>query len=84
MEYTRKNIGTCSRSTTVELDDNNNILRCEISGGCDGNIKGLCSLVVGRNAGDVIDDLMGITCGSKPTSCPDQLAMALKEAVESR
>lgn len=82
MVYTRKNAGTCSTMTTVELDDNNIIKHVEIVGGCNGNLKGICKLVEGRSAEEVMDDLMGLTCGSKRTSCPDQLALALKAAIE--
>lgn len=48
-------------------------------GGCNGNLKGICALVEGQPAEQVIATLEGITCGPKPTSCPDQLAQALKQ-----
>ena len=48
-------------------------------GGCDGNTKGVCALIQGMKAKEVIARLKGITCGNKPTSCPDQLATALQE-----
>ena len=51
-------------------------------GGCNGNLKGISSLVEGMKVEDVIARLEGTTCGSKPTSCPDQLATALKEALK--
>ena len=51
-------------------------------GGCDGNLKGICSLVDGMKVEDVIERLQGTTCGRKNTSCPDQFAVALKEALE--
>lgn len=83
MTYTRRNNGTCSTSTTVELGEGNVIKSVEITGGCDGNIKGVCKLVTGRRAEDVIADLKGIKCGYKKTSCPDQLALALEEAINN-
>ena len=79
MTYTRKNKGTCSRQTTVVIEDG--ILKdIEIVGGCDGNIKGVISLCKGMKATDGIERLKGITCGFKSTSCPDQRALCLEEA----
>lgn len=83
MVYTRKNKGTCSSSTTVELDQNNVIKSISVAGGCDGNLKGICSLLEGQSADAVIERLSGLTCGRKKTSCPDQIALAIAEAVEN-
>ena len=80
MEYTRKNQGVCSRSTKVIIEDGI-IKDVEIVGGCSGNIKGLIALVKGMNAQEAVERMQGITCGFKPTSCPDQLALAIKEAL---
>ena len=75
--YTR---GTCSTRMDVEL--NNGIIEnVAIVNGCSGNLKGICSLVKGMKAEDAIERLRGIRCGMKPTSCPDQLAHALMEAL---
>ena len=83
MTYTRRNKGTCSRQTTVVIEDG--ILKdIEIVGGCDGNIKGVISLCKGMKATDAIERLKGITCGFKSTSCPDQLALALELCQESK
>lgn len=82
MVYTRKNKGTCSSSTTVELDQANVIKSITVQGGCDGNLKGICRLLTGRSADEAIDSLCGVTCGRKATSCPDQIALAIREAVE--
>lgn len=82
--YTRKNHGTCSRSTTVNLNEDGTIAGIEIVGGCDGNLKGIASLVVGMKAEDAIQRMSGITCGSKKTSCPDQIAVTLREALEQQ
>lgn len=80
MVYTRKNVGVCSRSTTVTIEDGI-VKDIEIIGGCDGNIKGVISLAKGLKAEDAIQKLKGIKCGRKSTSCPEQLAFALEEAL---
>ena len=80
MEYTRANKGVCSRSTRVVIEDGI-IKDVEIIGGCSGNIKGLIALVKGMKAEEAIERMKGITCGFKHTSCPDQLAIALEEAL---
>lgn len=80
MEYTRKNQGVCSRETKVVIEDGI-VKDVEIVGGCNGNIKGLIALVKGMNAQEAVERMQGITCGFKPTSCPDQLALAIKEAI---
>ena len=71
-----------SRTWSLEIDfevDNNNIVTsCEFIGGCMGNTQGVARLVVGRSVDDVIKTLEGINCGNRGTSCPDQLAQALK------
>lgn len=78
--YTPK--GTCSKKMTVDVEDG--VIRSvEIVGGCDGNLKGISSLVSGMEAQEVIRRLEGIRCGFKSTSCPDQLAQALKQALET-
>ena len=66
---------TCSREIDFEVDNNNIVTSCEFIGGCMGNTQGVARLVVGRSVDDVIKTLEGINCG---TSCPDQLAQALK------
>ncbi|MBP3478621.1 MAG: TIGR03905 family TSCPD domain-containing protein [Oscillospiraceae bacterium] len=76
-EYTTK--GTCSRSILFEIEDNK-LKNVQYIGGCNGNLKGIGSLVEGMDVDEVIARLEGTTCGGKPTSCPDQLAQALKEA----
>ena len=76
-EYTTK--GTCSRSILFEIKDGK-LKNVQYIGGCNGNLKGIGALVEGMDVDAVIARLEGITCGGKPTSCPDQLATALKEA----
>ncbi|MDR1467077.1 MAG: TIGR03905 family TSCPD domain-containing protein [Oscillospiraceae bacterium] len=78
--YTYKTKGTCSRQITVELDGEI-IKRVEFLGGCAGNTKGISQIVKGMNAREVIKVFKGIDCHSRGTSCPDQLAKALEEAL---
>lgn len=75
-----KTKGVCSSAIELELD-NGVIKKVRFVGGCDGNTKGVAKLVEGMNATDAISRLEGITCGFKPTSCPDQLAKALRQAL---
>lgn len=74
--------GVCSRQMNIELDDNGKIIDCEIIGGCAGNTTGVCTLVKGMDAQEAVDKLKGIDCRGRGTSCPDQLAIALEEALE--
>lgn len=69
--------GVCSRCIHLTLD-NGRIASISFDGGCNGNLKGISSLVCGMRPEEVIERLKGITCGSKKTSCPDQLAQALE------
>ena len=73
--------GTCSKKIDLEVVDGI-IKSVKFYGGCDGNLKGITSLVTGRKASEVISLLKGTKCGYKPTSCPDQLATALEEILE--
>lgn len=78
MKYTYNTQGTCSRSITFEVNDGI-VTDVKFVGGCNGNLKGIAALCEGQKAEDVIKKLEGITCGFKKTSCPDQLAEALKK-----
>lgn len=80
MEYRYKTKGTCSSEMIVDLDGET-IKSLKIVGGCNGNTKGLCALVQGMKAEDVVQRCKGIQCGFKQTSCPDQLAKALLQAM---
>ena len=73
-EYTPK--GVCSRKMIFDLDGDV-INSVEVIGGCNGNLKGIASLLKGQNVNEIISRLDGITCGPKSTSCPDQIAQAL-------
>ncbi|MBR6740918.1 MAG: TIGR03905 family TSCPD domain-containing protein [Clostridia bacterium] len=82
MQYTGFPKGVCSSEMTVELV-NGKISNVYVKGGCNGNLKGICSLLQGMDAHDAIDRLSGIRCGSKQTSCPDQLSKVIGEALEA-
>ena len=69
--------GVCSQYMEIEVEDGK-ILRVEVLGGCSGNLQGISRLLVGMDVEEAICRMDGIRCGSKPTSCPDQLAQALK------
>ena len=75
-----KTIGTCAQAIEFELDGDI-IKEVQFIGGCSGNTQGVAALVKGMKAEDAIAKLEGIRCGYKPTSCPDQLAQALKQAL---
>ena len=82
MEYTPH--GVCSQHIHVEVDDNGTIHNVEFIGGCSGNTQGVARLVEGMNIQDAISRMEGIRCGFKTTSCPDQLAQALKQIQAQR
>lgn len=72
--------GTCSKAILLDVDEQTGVINdVQFVGGCAGNTAGIASLVRGQKAADVIGRLEGITCGMKPTSCPDQLAHALRQ-----
>lgn len=75
--------GVCSQMYEIELDGDT-IKSIAITGGCHGNLQGIASLVKGMKAEDAISKLEGIRCGFKPTSCPDQIAKALRKALEEK
>ena len=73
--------GTCSRQILFNVTPDNKVVDVKFIGGCKGNTKGISALVKGMKAEDVISRVEGIRCGFKSTSCPDQLAVALKEMI---
>ena len=79
MEFSYKTRGTCSREIAFEIEDGK-VKNVQFFGGCNGNLKGIGALVEGMDVNEVIRRVEGIRCGMKSTSCPDQLAQALKEA----
>ncbi len=82
MKYTYIPRGVCSRMIELEIEDDI-ITECRFVGGCSGNTQGVARLVKGMDVYDAIDKLEGIDCAGRGTSCPDQLAKALNEAVSS-
>ncbi len=83
MTYSYKTTGTCSREIFIDVDENEVIRDVRFVGGCNGNLSGIAKLVRGLKIDDVIERLEGTTCGPRPTSCPDQLARALKQVKEN-
>ena len=79
MQFEYKTKGTCSQMIFFEIEDNK-LTNVQYIGGCNGNLKGISALVEGMDVDEVIARLEGTKCGMKDTSCPDQLARALKEA----
>ena len=78
-----KTKGTCSTMIDVELKDGV-IDSVKFTGGCNGNTQGVAALVEGMDVNEAISRMEGIRCGFRPTSCPDQLATALKEAIANK
>lgn len=74
--------GVCSTRMVIDVEDDT-IQSVKIFNGCDGNLQGISRLVEGMKVTDAISRLEGIRCGGKSTSCPDQLAQALKQAVNA-
>ncbi len=81
MTYEYRPHGVCSQKITLDVD-NGRVKNVKFTGGCHGNLQGIARLVEGMTVEEVIDRLAGIRCGFKQTSCPDQLAQALREVSE--
>ena len=81
--YSYRPVGVCSRKITITLTDYCRIDSVVFEGGCSGNTQGVAALVKGMDVKEAIRRLSGIRCGPRPTSCPDQLARALTEALET-
>ena len=75
--YEYKTSGTCSQRILFDIVDGK-VKNVQFIGGCNGNLKGIAALIEGMDADEVIARVQGVTCGMKKTSCPDQLAQALK------
>ena len=80
MKFKYKTHGTCSNSILFEIDDNK-VHNVQFVGGCSGNTQGVSRLIEGMDVNEAISRIEGIQCGPRPTSCPDQLACALKKAL---
>lgn len=81
MEFTYRPRGVCSQLMEIETEGSI-IKKVKVRGGCDGNLKAICSLIEGMEIQHAIDRMQGIRCGFKSTSCPDQLSKALKMILE--
>lgn len=81
MKYQYVPQGTCSRLIEFEVDDAGIITDLKVTGGCHGNLQGIAALLKGMPAAKAVERMNGIRCGNKPTSCPDQIARALKEVL---
>ena len=78
MEFTYRPRGVCSQLMEIEVEGDR-IKHVKVTGGCSGNLQGISRLVEGMEIREAISRMEGIRCGFKPTSCPDQLAQALKQ-----
>lgn len=81
--YSYKTQGTCSRMINFDIE-NGTVHNLSFVGGCNGNLQGISRLVEGLPVDDVISLLEGVQCGKRPTSCPDQLAQALKASRQNQ
>lgn len=84
MKYQYQTQGTCSKFIEFEVDDAGIVHNVIFYGGCNGNLQGIGKLVEGIPAKEIIAKLKGISCSGGPTSCPDQLATALEEAMTGK
>ncbi len=83
MKYTYRPKGVCSQMMEMDIEDNK-LKSLKVTGGCSGNLQGIAKLVEGMDIDDVINRLDGVRCGFKSTSCPDQLAQALRHYKEEQ
>lgn len=83
MKYTYRPKGVCSQMMELDIEDNK-LKSLKVTGGCSGNLQGIAKLVEGMDIDDVINRLDGVRCGFKSTSCPDQLAQALRHYKEEQ
>ena len=81
MSYSYKTRGVCARAISFDIDDNI-VKNIKFTGGCSGNTQGVAKLAEGMTTDEIIARLSGIRCGFKGTSCPDQLAKAVAEAIK--
>ncbi len=83
MDYSYQPQGVCSREIRFSLE-NGKLTNVNFVGGCPGNLLGISKLVEGQDASEIAKRLSGVRCGGKPTSCPDQLARAIQQALASK
>jgi len=79
MSFEYKTKGVCSSLIELDIDENDTLTFLNVHGGCNGNLQGISKLVIGRNAKVVAEQLKGIRCGFKLTSCPDQISSAIEQ-----
>lgn len=84
MKYQYQTEGTCSKFIEFDIEEDHTLHNVVFYGGCSGNLQGIGKLVEGMLVAEVIEKLKGISCSGGPTSCPDQLAIALTEAMKSQ
>lgn len=84
MKYNYEPKGVCPMQISFDIDDDNRVTNIEFFGGCNGNLKAISKLVDGKTAEEIYNLLAGNTCGRKPTSCSDQLAQAVMQAVANK
>ena len=83
-QFKYKTKGVCSMQISFELDEQNVVHNVQFMGGCPGNTVGVATLAEGQNARDLIEKLKGIDCRGRGTSCPDQLSLALVQALQAK
>lgn len=81
MDYSYKTHGTCSAKIDFSIDENGKLHNVKFTNGCNGNLSGISKLVEGEDAAKIAEKIEGTRCGMKGTSCPDQLARAIREAL---
>ena len=79
MELVFHPVNVCSREMHIEYNEEGIVTSAYVIGGCNGNLQGICSLIVGLKLETVVEKLEGIHCGPRPTSCPDQMAQGIKK-----
>lgn len=84
MEYRFKPSGVCSTEMIFDIDENDVVQDLKVIGGCNGNLKGIGRLIKGMKIDEVIEKLSGVLCGYRNTSCPDQIARALREYKDNK
>ena len=81
MQYSYKTKGTCSSAISFDIDEEGKLKNVVFTGGCNGNLKAIGKLVEGKDAKTIAETLRGNTCGPRSTSCADQLANAIDQAL---
>ena len=84
MRYEYEPVGVCPMEISFDIDDENRITNIEFFGGCNGNLKAISKLLDGKTADEINEALAGNTCGKRTTSCADQLAKAVMQAVANK